>query len=87
MVNPVTMEAFEEDNYDGYGRFGGKDYYSLLAEINGKGSDRNDGIDLAYGEGNSRILYPILVEDISKASMYVGQKPRTCSSQGYFYED
>ena len=24
-----------EQNYDGYGRFGGKDYYELLAEMNG----------------------------------------------------
>jgi hypothetical protein len=26
---------WEEDNYDGYGVFGGKDYFELLAEMNG----------------------------------------------------
>lgn len=29
-----------EDCYEGYGEFGGKDYYELLAEMNGLGSDR-----------------------------------------------
>ena len=29
-----------EDNYDGYGRFGGKDFYELLAEMNGFVSDK-----------------------------------------------
>ena len=26
---------WEESNYDGYGVFGGKDYYALLDEMNG----------------------------------------------------
>ena len=30
--------------YEGYGVFGGKDYYELLAEMNGLGSDRYAGI-------------------------------------------
>ena len=32
MVNPVTKEAFIESNYEGYGEFGGKDFYELVAE-------------------------------------------------------
>jgi len=31
---------FTEDNYEGYGRFGGKDYYELLAEMNGFVSEK-----------------------------------------------
>lgn len=36
MVNPKTGESYFEPDYDGYGRFGGKDYYELVAELNGK---------------------------------------------------
>ncbi len=50
---PVYMHdnkgnVFKEDNYEGYGEFGGKDYYELLAEMNGK-SDRLEGITLEFG--------------------------------------
>jgi len=46
-----------EANYEGYGRFGGKDFYELLAEMNGKTKDdlsegqemRDLGINLHFG--------------------------------------
>lgn len=46
-----------EANYEGYGRFGGKDFYELLAEMNGKTKDdlsdgqemRDLGIKLYFG--------------------------------------
>lgn len=38
---------YVEQCYEGYGKFGGKDYYELLAEMNGLGSDRAKGIELA----------------------------------------
>jgi hypothetical protein len=43
----VTMfddkgNRFEEKGYDGYGEFGGKDYYELLAEMNGINKDNVD---------------------------------------------
>lgn len=55
-----------EQDYEGYGRFGGKDYYELLAEMNGfvsqfdyeKGTDkytdeaRSFGISLAFSKDN-----------------------------------
>ena len=57
--------VWTEDNYDGYGRFGGKDFYELLAEMNGfvsdkyeKGTDaytdeaRGFGISLAFSKDN-----------------------------------
>lgn len=49
-VHMVTRDGdnYVEDNYEGYGVFGGKDYYELLAEINGK-TDRDDGISLFFG--------------------------------------
>ena len=55
-----------EQSYEGYGIFGGKDYYELLAEMNGvverdkvelQGEAytdymRGEGIDLAFSKGN-----------------------------------
>ncbi len=43
----VTMfddkgNRYEEKGYDGYGEFGGKDYYELLAEMNGINKDNVD---------------------------------------------
>jgi len=40
--------VWEETSYEGYGDFGGKDYYELLAEMNGLQSNRSKGIDLAF---------------------------------------
>lgn len=34
MVDPRDGKAYKEEKYEGYGVFGGKDYYALLAEIN-----------------------------------------------------
>jgi hypothetical protein len=52
-----------ETNYEGYGDFGGKDYYELLAQMNGMANpDRSEGISLAFS-GKKGILYPALVVD------------------------
>ena len=42
--------VWKETRYKGYGEFGGKDYYELLAEMNGLPSDRSLGIDLAFSK-------------------------------------
>jgi hypothetical protein len=52
-----------EKRYEGYGEFGGKDYYELLAQMNGMANpDRSEGIDLAFS-GKKGVLYPALVVD------------------------
>ena len=68
-----------EDNYQGYGEFGGKDFYELLAEMNGK-TTRDEGIDIAFsGKG---YLSPNLNEyEIN----WRDQEPKTCEYQGFFY--
>jgi hypothetical protein len=58
---PVTMSdnkgnRWVETEYEGYGVFGGKDYYQLVAEMNGRAtgdleSDRTIGIHLELGIG------------------------------------
>jgi len=37
-----------EEPYEGYGVFGGKDFYEYLAELNDLPSNRNQGIDLFF---------------------------------------
>lgn len=50
-----------ENRYEGYGDFGGKDYYELLAQMNGMANpDRSEGISLAFS-GKKGVLYPALV--------------------------
>jgi hypothetical protein len=94
--------VWTEDNYEGYGRFGGKDYYELLAEMNGFTSDktgdeytdeaRGEGITLAFSNGNGSgvgtegVYYPNLVEQ-AKGWRYEMGGPDSCDFQGYFYDD
>lgn len=68
-----------ESNYEGYGVFGGKDYYELLAEMNGK-KTREDGINLS---SKKSILHPNLNE--SSELDWKNNKPNNCKFQGYFY--
>ena len=94
--------VWTEDNYDGYGRFGGKDFYELLAEMNGFQSDktgdeytdeaRGFGISLAFskdnhsGVGTEGVYYPNLIEQ-SRGWVYEMGGPDNCEFQGYFYDD
>lgn len=73
---------WKENDYEGYGVFGGKDYYELLSEMNGGPSDRSIGIDMAYS-GDNDIKYPNLAE--SPNWKWRNEKPENCRYQGYFY--
>jgi hypothetical protein len=93
--------VFTENDYEGYGVFGGKDYYELLAEMNGFTSDktgdeytdeaRGFGIDIAFKDNGSGVAtegvyYPNLVEHAS-GWVYEMGGPDSCDFQGYFYDD
>ena len=93
--------VWTEDNYEGYGVFGGKDYYELLAEMNGFTSDktgeeytdeaRGFGIDIAFkgngsGVATDGVYYPNLVEQ-ADGWVYEMGGPDSCDYQGYFYND
>lgn len=59
---------WKETRYDGYGNFGGMDYYDLVATMNGYDADRQKGIDLAFGklktkDKKRKTLFPALVTD------------------------
>lgn len=80
-----------EENYEGYGRFGGKDYYELLAEMNGLESDRSLGIQLAFknnpnGDNTEGVIYPNLVQYPS-SWVFDSKGPESCRYQGYFYPE
>jgi len=89
--------VWTEDSYDGYGEFGGKDYYELLAEMNGITANNPDelrgkGIELAFsknnhsGVGTEGVLYPNLVE-MADGWRYDPMGPDSCEDQGFFYDD
>ena len=59
---------WKETRYDGYGVFGGMDFYDLVATMNGYDADRDKGIDLAFGklktkDPKRKTLFPALVEN------------------------
>lgn len=59
---------WKETRYDGYGNFGGMDFYDLVATMNGYDADRQKGIDLAFGklktkDKKRKTLFPALVEN------------------------
>jgi hypothetical protein len=94
MITP-DGRVFTERNYEGYGEFGGKDFYELLAELNGLGSDRSAGIDLSFkdnssGDDTPGVIYPKLVEELSwdVEGQYANlPNPTSCGDQGFFYPD
>jgi len=79
--------VWKEDNYDGYGEFGGKDFYELVSEMNGGISDRQAGIDMAFidHQRNPNIKYPNLTE--TPDWEWIDEEPEHCNAQGFFYGD
>jgi hypothetical protein len=83
----VTMSdnngnRYTEANYHGYGVFGGKDFYELLAEMNGK-QTREEGIKIAFS--GEKYVSPNLSEALDWK--WIDSAPETCEDQGYFYSD
>ena len=80
---------YTEHCYEGYGKFGGKDYYELLAEMNGYPADRYKGIELAFADGytngdNPNVLHPSLTE---LEPMYMGGAPESDPNQGWIVDE
>ena len=83
-----------ETNYEGYGVFGGRDVYALVAQwncpercIGNDEADRMVGIDIAcYDKDNAALKYPIKISSSSR-SVYENEGPsKGCPYQGYFYD-
>jgi len=97
-VHMITPDGrvFTENDYDGYGEFGGKDFYELLAELNGLGSNRDAGIDLSFegnpvGDDTQGVIYPKLVEHLNSENVIEQYNslpnPKSCRAQGFFYSE
>lgn len=95
MITP-DGRVFTESNYDGYGEFGEKDFYELLAELNGLGSNRDAGIDLSFegnpsGDDTQGVIYPKLVEHLNSENVIEQynslSNPKSCRAQGFFYSE
>ena len=87
--------VFTEESYEGYGVFGGKDFYDLLCELNGLPGDRSAGIDLCFkdnpsGDDTPGVIYPKLVHDLEDDVVAQYKRlpnPESCEDQGFFYAD
>lgn len=85
---------YEETAYEGYGVFGGKDIFEVIAKLNGK-KTRDEGIDIAYkdpAEGDflkaSQLGYAMPKLARSKDVNYDNLPyPKNCEYQGYFYDE
>lgn len=88
---------YVEECYEGYGVFGGKDYYELLAEMNGytleqfNGDNealRQKGIDLAFDGDphgmNPNVLHPSLT---AEGVYWNGKAPDPDPDQGFPMEE
>lgn len=78
---------YHEPSYSGYGHFGGKDYFVLMAEMNGinEATDqrmRSRAIDLYY-EPKEDTLFPNLYAKSGKS--WRNKRPNDCKYQGFFY--
>ena len=77
-----------EEDYEGYGVFNGKDFYILLAEMNGHVNDDKDvlrdiGIKL-WNEGDKKTF---ISPTLSREGVYTLEHNQTCQQQGFFYSD
>lgn len=81
--------VWEEKKYEGYGEFGGKDFYQLLAEMNNlpvNGDvehDRNLGIDLYFSD--KYFISPNLTRN--KAWVWIDEVPEDDPNQGWGSEE
>lgn len=82
---------WKEPEYEGYGIFGVKDYYILLAEMNNiydeNVSDeekRNDGINIEFSPNHDGIFFPNLTE--TSTWTWKNKKPDSHANQGCYQD-
>jgi hypothetical protein len=78
---------WKESEYEGYGIFGTKDFYVLLAEMNLEYTPeitdeekRNDGIEMYFSNQKNNFIFPNLTD--CKEWDWRNEKPRICPNQG-----
>ena len=77
-----------EKDYEGYGVFGGKDYYELLDQMNGGDGDRERGIDLAFDKEAveaGKVLFPALTVSATLPSYHsFNEAPKDDPNQSWY---
>ena len=86
---------YREDNYEGYGEFGGKDFYQLVAEMNmvdpalhtrDVGINLEFNIDKVVGDRkHPYVIWPTLVDN--PRTGWLNACPESCPDQGFFYSE
>mgnify|MGYP001045522172 CR=1 FL=1 len=71
-----------ESDYDGYGDFGGMDYYKLVDMMNGGAGNRDRGIHMSFS-GDPDLKLPRFSNKPGKYDKLTD--PVECPDQGYFY--
>ncbi len=94
-VHMITRDGqvFTENNYEGYGVFGGKDIFVLVAELNGQPTGTADEIrNIGHGIywGGKPFHRPKFVEHLPNKGNWEAEwdrlpKSEECEHQGYFY--
>ena len=83
--------VFVENEYEGYGIFGGKDFYVLVAEMNGFNLEnteemRKKGIDLASSKKEDVILPKIVTVECNEKWQSLPNN-KNCPFRGYFFPE
>jgi hypothetical protein len=89
MLDDKGNEWFEHD-YEGYGVFGGKDYYELLAEMNPRKrrnikDKRSRGITIAFDLSLKNVKRPKFSAIGNQFAWHDLPDSPICEYQGYFY--
>jgi hypothetical protein len=87
LLQPHGLPPIREDEYEGYGDFGGQDVYELLALWHDLPRNRDIGIDINFSNYPVTLEYPIkLVEDGTLRYEDV-EASESCPNQGFFFDD
>ena len=83
----IDNNIYTEKDYDGYGIFGGKDFFELLSKMNGY-EGRDVGIDLFLSD--EPCIYPNLmrhkpIRDERENYWKKIYSVKSCEHQGFFY--
>jgi len=82
------FQTVKEEEYEGYGRFAGLDYYEVLAKMNGK-ETRSDGITIAFDPQPFEPKYPQLytVEPVADQKHFWNTPCEDDPNQGWVCTD
>ncbi len=82
-----------ETDYEGYGVFGGKDFYALAAEMNGiadpaMGDDENRMLGIDMNKPTAVAVWPNLIHgDADTPWEWIDEEPESDPNQGWFMDD